>query len=238
VPVCEATRNVHGRARTAASIRRDLCKLNFWHPWTQQDWFGAQTVLAKAALDWNDPACLLRAGSVISGHIADLEQKQNKGSSVSILFDHADCDGRLTPIGFTLYALIATPKVDEGRPMVGSAVYLGSMHGSIEIQRFDLSVDTTPRNRASATKTPSLVAAGQVVGLNKVTLSVGSGPEGSDVLTTFKGNIRLEGETQLVLMPKAADTPDEASTLTSKAEEPTTANPPANAGSHQSAIQP
>jgi len=188
------------------------------------------TVLAKATLDWNDPACLLRAGSVVSGHIADLEQKskQNKGSSVSILFDHADCDGRLTPIGFTLYALIATPKVDEGRPLADSAVYLGSTGRSGGIQRFDIiSGDMAPRNRAPAPKTPSLVWAGQVVGLNKVTLSVGAGPEGSDVLTAVNGNIRLEGATQLVLMPKVADTPDEAPNLTAKTEQPTTANSPA-----------
>ena len=47
-------------------------------------------VLAKARFDWNDPTCRLRAGSVVSGHIIDIEQrsKQNKGSSLTLSLIH------------------------------------------------------------------------------------------------------------------------------------------------------
>lgn len=195
-------------------------------------------VLAKARLDWNDPKCLLRAGSVVSGHVVDVEQKskQNKGSTLSILFDHADCDGRIMPIGLTLFALIATPKVDEGRPMIDSAGLFGSISPhpvmgtggafSEPIHRFDLGNDETLKTATpDETKTPHFIASGQVIGLNKVTLSVGTGPEGSSVLTAAKGNIRLEGATQLVLMPETAVAPSSDS-LIAKAVEPTLAAPP------------
>jgi hypothetical protein len=56
-------------------------------------------VLAKARVDWNDPACHLRAGAIVIGQVVDLEQrsKQNKGSSITVAFDHAECEGIVTP---------------------------------------------------------------------------------------------------------------------------------------------
>jgi hypothetical protein len=187
------------------------------------------SVLAKARLDWKGPTCLIRAGSVVSGHIVDFEQrsKQNKGSSLTILFDHANCDGHLTPTGFTLVALITTPALDEGRPLLDSGFVNGSavqsipgVASNIPQARLNGSGAMSLRAGESSAQGPSHVTAGQVIGLNKVTLSVGTGPEGSSVLTAAKGNIRLERATQFVLMPKAAAAPDEASIVTAKAEAP------------------
>jgi hypothetical protein len=91
-------------------------------------------VLAKARLDWKGPTCVLRAGSVVSGHVVDFEQrsKQNKGSSLTILFDHANCDGHLVPTGLTLVSLIVTPEIDEGRPLLDSGFVNGT---GVRVQR-------------------------------------------------------------------------------------------------------
>ena len=198
-------------------------------------------VLAKARFDWNDPTCRLRAGSVVSGHIIDIEQrsKQNKGSSLTILFDHADCDGRIIPIHFTLYAIVAKTEVDEGRPLNDASGLFGSISphpiilpggGMAGVHaQIDLNQDMNVNRNAPSANLPHAVELGQVVGLKKVTLSVGTGADGASVLATDKGDIRLEGATQLVLIPKAATVPTEASPpLTAKAEEPTLpeSNPP------------
>jgi len=84
------------------------------------------SVFAKARVDWNQPTCHLRAGSMVVGHIVDLEKrtKEKPGSSLTIAFDHADCDGHLTPISLRLFALIAVPRVDEGIPLADSGARL------------------------------------------------------------------------------------------------------------------
>ncbi len=53
-----------------------------------------------------------------------------------------------------------------------------------------------PRN-----KPRQLVMPGQVIGIGDVKLAVGSGPEGSSVLTSEKHNLRLESGSRLVLVP-------------------------------------
>jgi hypothetical protein len=195
------------------------------------------SVLAKARLDWKGPACLIRAGSVVAGRIVDLEQRsrQNKGSSLTILFDHANCDGHLTPTGLTLVSLITTPELDEGRPLLDSGFVNGSavqvIPGFSKITgpqvRLDVGGALALRASESSAQGPSQVAAGQVIGLNKVKLSVGTGPQGSSVLTAAKGNIRLERATHFVLMPKVAVAANEASTVTAKAVSPSPPMPPA-----------
>ncbi|WP_353066786.1 hypothetical protein RBB77_09305 [Tunturibacter psychrotolerans] len=184
-------------------------------------------VFAKARVDWNDPSCHLRTGSAVTGHIVAIEKrtKQSKGSSLTIAFDHADCDGRIAPIQFTLFALIAAPEVDEGMPLRDSSTNLGasstqphmsmggggglggggsSAHAATPIASKD---DMSLNGKSSDDKTPKVIQAGQVIGLKKVTLSVGTGPDGASVLTSLKDNIRLEGATQLVLMPRGSVAP-------------------------------
>jgi hypothetical protein len=181
------------------------------------------SVFAKARVDWNDPACHLRTGSVVTGHIVAIEKrtKQSKGSSLTIAFDHADCDGRIAPIQFTLFAIIAAPEVDEGMPLRDSSTNFGTSstqphmslsgggggstaHAPMQIASKD---DMSLNGKSSDDKTPKVILAGQVIGLKKITLSVGTGPDGASVLTSLKDNIRLEGATQLVLMPRGSVAP-------------------------------
>jgi hypothetical protein len=192
-------------------------------------------VLAKTRLDWQSPTCLLRTGALVSGRIVDFERrsKQNKGSSLTILFDRANCDGHLSPVSLTLVGLIVAPQMDEERPLLDSGFVNGSaiqtipgFPNNIPQARLAYSNAMSARIGEYNANGPSHIAPGAVIGLSKVTLSVGTGPEGSSVLTAIKGNILLERETtQLVLMPNAAAVPGDDSTATARAEPPS--RPPA-----------
>jgi hypothetical protein len=189
-------------------------------------------VLAKARVDWNNSTCHLRAGSIVIGHIIDLEQpsKQNKGSSLTIAFDHAECEGSVTPFSFTMFAIIAYPKLDEGVPMVdvwgGGGRTTG--RGGVSVQA-NLGTGSDMLARRGETKdiTPATIESGQVVGLKKVRLSVGTGPDGASVLSSLKDNIRLEGATQLVLVPRAIAAPSPQLAVADASNSPTSLTSPA-----------
>jgi hypothetical protein len=195
-------------------------------------------VLAKTRLDWQSPTCLLRTGALVSGRIVDFERrsKQNKGSSLTILFDRANCDGHLSPVGLTLVGLIVAPQMDEERPLLDSGFVNGSavqtipgIPNNVPQARLAYSNAMSARIGEYNANGPSHIAPGAVIGLSKVTLSVGTGPEGSSVLTAIKGNILLERETtQLVLMPSAAAVPGDASTA--RAESPSLLLAPVSTG--------
>jgi hypothetical protein len=207
-------------------------------------------VYAKALVDWNDPSCHLRAGSIVVGHILDLEQrsKQNKGSSVAIGFDHAECDGSITPVFFTLFAIVAYPKIDEGAPIVSNADVYGGSHGTMSIGaggrasaapvQLGMGTERLERSRATKDNTPATIESGQVIGFKQVKLRVGTGPDGSSVLSSLKGNIRFEGATQLVLMPRATVVPFSASAVAEGAEQPLLASsaPPPSAPSNPAPV--
>lgn len=194
------------------------------------------TVLAKARVNWNNPACHLRAGAIVIGHVIDLEQrsKQNKGSSVTIAFDHAECEGSVTPFSFTLFAIVAYPKIDEGAPMVGTAdVYGrgGMIEGSGGVPMpgptsLGLGSDMLARREDPKDLTPATIESGHVVGLKKVRLRVGTGPDGASIVSSPKDDVRLEGATQLVLMPHAAVAPAPQLSIADALRGPT--SPPAD----------
>jgi hypothetical protein len=197
------------------------------------------TVLAKARVNWNNPACHLRAGAIVIGHVIDLEQrsKQNKGSSVTLAFDHAECEGSVTPFSFTLFAIVAYPKIDEGAPMVSTAdVYGGggmiAGHGGVPMPgptTLGLGSDMLARREELKDLTPATIESGQVVGLKKVRLRVGTGPDGASIVSSPKDNVRLEGATQLILMPRAAVAPESQLSIAEAVHGPT--SPPAASSS-------
>ena len=199
-------------------------------------------VFAKARVDWNQPACHLRIGSMVVGHIVELQKrsKLNQGSSLTIAFDHADCEGRITPFPFTLFALIATPHIDEGIPLADSSTRFGAASTSPHmgfgggsapppLPPVSMKDDMSVSGKMTDDQTPKVIQAGQVIGLKKVTLSAGTGPDGASVLTSLKDNIRLEGATQLVLMPRSTVDPQPDPALMAKAERPTATESPAPA---------
>jgi hypothetical protein len=195
------------------------------------------TVLAKARVNWNNPTCRLRAGAIVIGHVIDLEQrsKQNKGSSVTIAFDHAECEGSVTPFSFTLFAIVAYPKIDEGAPMVSTADVYGrggmiAGRGGVPMPgptTLGLGSDMLAKKEELKDLTPATIEAGQVVGLKKVRLRVGTGPDGASIVSSPNDNVRLEGATQLVLVPRAAVAPAPQLSIVEAVRGPTSAPEPA-----------
>lgn len=197
-------------------------------------------IASKARVDWNSPSCHIAHGSVVVGHVIEIEHhsKQNKGSSVSILFDQADCNGHLSPATFTLFAIVTTPPPDEGIAMVdqggifrnaGPSVHMtmGGGGGPPPPPPIDLKNEESVQNRLAGADSPSVILPGQVIGAKNITLSVGTGPQGSSVLSTSKGNIHFQGETQLVLVFHPA--PPAPSTEEAKSAPPANDPPPAPA---------
>jgi hypothetical protein len=208
---------------------------------------GAQ-VLAKTRIDWNQPNCRLRAGSVVVGHVVDLQRrtKQLKGSSLAINFDHANCEGHITPVPLILFAVIGRPEVDEGIPLADTGARFGASSSNPHMgvpggkstalapapvnNKDDMSTGRQDPND----NTPGMIVAGQVIGLKKITLSVGTGTGGASVLSSVKDNVRLEGATQLILMPKEAVPVAPSPTLAAKSEAPSLTPSPAPAPTPES----
>ena len=200
------------------------------------------TVLAKARVNWNNPTCHLRVGAIVIGHVIDLEQrsKQNKGSSVTIAFDYAECEGSVTPFSFTLFAIVAYPKIDEGAPMVSTADVYGrggmiAGHGGVPMvgpTSLGLGSDMLARREELKDLTPATIEAGQVVGLKKVRLRVGTGPDGASIVSSPKDDVRLEGATQLVLMPPAAVVPAPQLSIAEASRGPTAPPPDTSPPTH------
>ena len=165
-------------------------------------------VLAKLSVPWNGTACTLRAGSILSGHVAELDPrtKQNRVSRVTVLFDTADCDGsHATPFPTTLVSVLAgtlggDPNLAEG-PALADAVGLSIGSGIRSAAQASAITDYSP---LPIRKLPTKVVPGQVVGLNRIKLSVGTGVSGGSVLSSPNHDLRLEAATHLILLPRSA----------------------------------
>ena len=165
-------------------------------------------VLAKLDVAWTGRGCALRAGSMLSGHIAEVDPrtKQNRVSRVTVLFDKADCNGpNTTAFPATLVAVLAgtlggDPDLTEGTPLA-DAVGLAINGGIRSAGTASAITDYSP---LPVRKLPANVVPGQVVGLSRVKLSVGSGVDGGSVLSSPNHDLRLEATTHFILMPHAA----------------------------------
>jgi hypothetical protein len=188
------------------------------------------TVLAKAMVDWHDAGCHVRAGGTVTGHILDIvpKSKQSKGSTITVGFDHADCDGHVSAIAMQIYAIVAAPPRDEGVALADTGGLFGQFSPKPPMTMggkpapspppADLANDVSVRNHSA--QGPKQIQAGDVMGLKQVTLSVGTGKDGASVLSAQKGNIRLEQETQLVLMPPVAKVVKETQPASAVAKAP------------------
>ena len=172
-------------------------------------------VYAKVDLAWNNSACKLREGAILKGRIVAQtpRSKAARSSGIALLFDSGQCGGRdMKPLPLTVAALLAPDPNrasslygDQQSPPLNEAVGLSlSQEGSGSAMRSMLAAAQTVMLEPPRNKPPQLVMPGQVIGLGDLKLGVGSGPEGSSVLTSEKHNLRLESGSRLVLVPSVA----------------------------------
>jgi hypothetical protein len=170
-------------------------------------------VFAKVQIAWQGTDCNLREGAILRGHVVaqTLRSKISRTSEVSVLFDGAECDGiEMKPLSLTLAALQARdPRSD---PYAYESLALSSQLGSIQhgyLDRNDPGHAAFRPSQALPTRIaepmrqhgPQSLKPGDVLGINGVKLSVGSGPEGSSVIFSSRSNLNLEAATQMVLVP-------------------------------------
>jgi hypothetical protein len=169
-------------------------------------------VYAKVDLPWNNSACKLREGAILKGRIVTQtpRSKSAASSGIALLFDSGQCGGRdMKPLLLTVAAVLA-PDPNRGSSLYGDlespplsdAVGLSlSQPGTGSPMRSMLAAAQTVILEPPRNKPPQLVMPGQVIGIGDVKLAVGSGPEGSSLLTSEKHNLRLESGSRLVLVP-------------------------------------
>ena len=169
-------------------------------------------VYAKVNLAWNNSACKLREGAILKGRIVTQtpRSKAAGSSAIALLFDSGQCGGRdMKPLPLTVAALLAPDPSRasslfgdrQNQPLneaVGLSLGQGGGGGMRSMQAAAQTVILEPPRN----KPPQLVMPGQVIGIGDMKLAVGSGPEGSSVLTSEKHNLRLESGSRLVLVPE------------------------------------
>jgi hypothetical protein len=192
-------------------------------------------VLAKVAVKWQSPECSLREGAILRGRIVaqNVHSKTEKTSQIALLFDNGQCGGRdMKALPLTVAAVLASdPAQDknqyENQPLseaVGLSIG-GTGGGSAGVGVGGGGGNMRSVTAAAATvyvsppvyKGPTAVRPGQVVGIRGMKINVGSGPEGSSVLSISGHNVRLEVGAQLILVfnsnasaPVAASEPTDA----------------------------
>jgi hypothetical protein len=171
-------------------------------------------ILARVEIEWKNSHCFLRKGATLKGRvIAENERtKTTRNSEIALLFESGECNGKdMKPLPLTVAAMVApNPRDtnlfdDEQTPPLADAVGLNLNGDKIGVtgngMRSVSQAAQTVIFQPTQPKAPQAVMPGQVVGLPDVRLSVGTGPEGSSVLTDDRHNLRLETGSQFVLVP-------------------------------------
>jgi hypothetical protein len=199
-------------------------------------------IYAKVYLAWNHSACNLREGAILKGHIVTQtpRSKAAGSSGIALLFDTGQCGGRdMKPLPLTVAAVLAPDPSSElslygdrqNQPL-NEAVGLSLNGGMRSLTSAAQNVIVEPPRN----KPPQLVMPGQVIGLGDMKLAVGSGPEGSSVLTSEKHNLRLESGSRFVLVPNLeAEVAGPAPAESAPGAAPASSNPPTDADAYDEA---
>lgn len=166
-------------------------------------------VLVRVDLQWAETSCILKAGSIVQGHVVGIVKRSKgvKNSEMQLSFDAADCEAHHeVQFPFTLVALIgpAGGSVGTGQSGVSEAPPLADAIGNaiggpsgIRSARTASAINSTfavpPRNL------PTQILPGHVIDIRKTVLSVGVGAGGATIVTALGHDLRLEQGTSLIL---------------------------------------
>ena len=171
-------------------------------------------IFAKARVEWNTATCHMRAGATVSGHTVEVvrHSKTSKGSSLTVLFDTADCDGHATQIPFNLFAVVAAFRAQQDillsdygvfgaastAPHVGGGGKIDP-HAAVQMDR---NQDFAVTAAGKPVDLPAVIQSRQVFFQRNLFLGVGTGLDGGSTLSSPHGKFRIETGSQFVLMPK------------------------------------
>jgi hypothetical protein len=165
------------------------------------------SILAKLELSWKSPACDLRAGAIIQGHVVTQKaySKTEKTSEIGIAFESGQCGGRdMKPLFLTVAAVVAPylssssdfSDSEELQPL-SSAIGLNLNGGLRSLSQASATVYVEPRR----TRAPRTVMPGQVLGIPHLAIEVGQGAAGASIFRSTGRNVQLSPGTQFVLVP-------------------------------------
>lgn len=169
-------------------------------------------VFATVQLGWKDASCELRPGTILQGRVVFEKSysKTSKTSEVGILFDQGQCGGTaMKPLALTVAAIVAAeysrdPTLEENQSL-SDAVGVTLQGNSRSLSQAAGTVNNEAgRTSSLLVRPPKEVKTGQVVGISHLKLLVGTGPEGSSILSSTRRDLRLDAGTQLVLVPDTA----------------------------------
>jgi hypothetical protein len=196
------------------------------------------SVLARVQMGWKGSSCELRPGDIVQGRIVLRRpySKTEKISEVAVLFENGQCGGpAMKPLALTIAAIVSAdvrgggPALGQGqdRQALSDAVGLTLNGGARSLSQ---AAETVYHEPSRTDVTPRKLKPGQVIGISHLRLTVGTGPEGSSILSATGRELRLDAGTQFVLVPisvaKSGSGPS-AATPATVASSPTTKVEPA-----------
>ena len=165
------------------------------------------SIFVKLKMPWEGLGCYLFNGQVLQGRVelATPRGKGQKESQLAISFPNARCVGSKSTMNLVLAAVeweagvtkipnAQYPMVNYGMAKTGSVMTIQRSLNMGIISMMALSQQ--PKNRIP-------LRPGDVLGINGVTLEMGKGPERSSLLKSTKGDVHLEKESLLLLVPES-----------------------------------
>ncbi|HTY85751.1 MAG TPA: hypothetical protein VMB19_16140 [Silvibacterium sp.] len=167
-------------------------------------------ILLKVKNAWQNGDCKLREGSILKGHVVDANVSSNEDriSKVAMVMDEAECNGpALVPLPLVVAAIVAPDPAEFGNvqtyaPLNALPVAIAGASGTGP-QALSASATVAENSATALDSSPKQISMGDVLGLSRLKLSVGTGPEQSSVLFMKGHNVSLPRHTQFVLVPAA-----------------------------------
>jgi hypothetical protein len=166
------------------------------------------TIYVKLTAPWTGLGCYFYDGQVLQGKV-ELATRRGKGqkeSQLAISFPNMRCSGNKTTLSLVLAAVEWDSGLDRdsdsgypsvvalANPRIGSSGF--SMDG----------MSMMAMNQRAKNQIP--LKAGDVLGIEDVTLKIGKGPDRSSLLTSTKRDVHLEKEALLLLIPESIAFPN------------------------------
>lgn len=173
------------------------------------------TVFARVTVDWTGTDCVLKSGAILEASVLSVtpHTKTTKSSELGLAFTKAQCgEAKMMPFKLMLAAM-AAPTQDSDLGILNDTVpfLIGSGAGAIGAVK-SMQFSATGEREVTNTYTSPFPAGapmhmGEVVGIRRLKLEVGTGAESSSVLTSQDRDIALDKHTALLLVPTQGTIP-------------------------------
>ena len=161
------------------------------------------TFFVKVVDDWTALGCSLRSGQILEGKVvlASARVKKSSPSQLAISFDKTACLYNKATIDLVLVAAFfdASANIPNSPfPMMRSGI---AQPGSASVAQRTFNIGSLELAGMSKGLERPTLKPGEVKGVKGLTLRVGAGPDRSSIFESTTGDVRLDKDTVLVLVP-------------------------------------